>query len=87
VLEFCASELAAKLGRSVEQILARGLNAGDFVSNTSVHLEFVDDSSAEFRYAFFVESSERDLVAVFTEHCGYFVFVRGGLTKFMEQTA
>lgn len=27
VLEFCANELAAKLGRSTEQLLERGLDA------------------------------------------------------------
>jgi hypothetical protein len=69
-------ELSAKLNRSKDELLAKGLSATDFSSNSELAIEFPDGSSANFRYAFFVESKAKNKVAVFTEHCGYFVFPR-----------
>ncbi len=50
-----------------------GLSAADFPSN-GVRVQFADGSYALFRYAFVVHDDDRGEVAVFTEHCGYYVF-------------
>lgn len=68
------NELSAKLEHSPEEILKRGLGAGDFKINSEVKLKFPDGSTASFLHAFFVASEQRQTVAVFTEHCGYFEF-------------
>lgn len=67
-----APELAAALGRPAVEIAARGLGARDFGA-LGVRLRFADGSGAAFRHAFVVKSIEKEAVAVFTEHCGYFV--------------
>ena len=48
------------------------LRANDF--GGTVELEFEDESEARFKWAFCALDSERDELAVFTEHCGYHVF-------------
>ncbi len=48
-----------------------------FSSNVSI--QFEDGSNCFFRYAFLVQDSDRGEIAVFTEHCGYFVFQMRGL--------
>ena len=56
------------------------LSAYDFPSGQSVRLNFPDGSFAFFQYAFVIEDRARQLVAVFTEHCGYHVFPSGELS-------
>ncbi len=69
-------ELSPKLGCAKEVLAAKGLSASDFPVNSELSIEFPDGSTANFRYAFFVESKATNKVAIFTEHCGYFVFPR-----------
>ena len=64
-----AEPLAARLGRTVEEISQDGLQAGDFKVNERVEITLADGSSMSFRYAFVVQGE--GLVGVFTEHCGY----------------
>jgi hypothetical protein len=71
-----AGELAAALGRPEHEIAVHGLDAGDFRAQL-VELEFDDGSRAELRYAFAVTSATKRAIAVFTEHCGYFVVPAG----------
>jgi hypothetical protein len=69
-----AQPLAARLGRSVEEVRSRGLGALDFRGNEAVELTLADGSTMEFRYAFFVHDEAQGAVGVFTEHCGYHGF-------------
>ena len=55
------------------------LGASDFPSDTVIQIHFEDDSKAEFKYAFVIESFEFEEVGLFTEHCGYHIFQAGGL--------
>lgn len=41
---------------------------------TSVRVELMDGSFAEFKCAFAVPSEPKKAIAVFTEHCGHHVF-------------
>ena len=50
------------------------LSAFDFTTNTLVKINFEDNSTVAFRYAFFIKAEEFREVAVFTEHCGYHIF-------------
>jgi hypothetical protein len=50
------------------------LSAHDFPQGQAVRLGFPDGSFAYFEHAFFIEDPARQLVAVFTEHCGYHLF-------------
>jgi hypothetical protein len=47
--------------------------------NSSVMVHFEDGSHCYFRYAFAVEDKDRKELAVFTEHCGYYIFSTRGL--------
>ena len=67
-------ELAHHLGRSVQEIRSKGLDASDFSSNECLHIQLADGSFVQFEYAFHVVNAEKFAIAVFTEHCGYFVF-------------
>jgi hypothetical protein len=69
---FFAAPLAAHLGRTVEEIAAEGLGAGDFSTREEVELLLPDGSQMRLRYAFFVVDG--DLVGVFSEHNGYHLF-------------
>ena len=71
-------ELSAKLGRSKEDLLTRGLSAGDFNLREELAITLHDGSTAHFRYAFFIANKARRSIAVFTEHCGYHVFPYAG---------
>lgn len=51
--------------------------ASDF--RGTVRLRFVDGSYALFEHAFHALDEARKELAVFTEHCGYFVFSSEGL--------
>jgi len=64
------------------------LSAYDFPSGQSVRLNFPDGSFAFFEHAFVIEDRGRQLVAVFTEHCGYHVFPSGELSiAVLKQTS
>jgi phosphoribosylglycinamide formyltransferase-1 len=54
------------------------LSASDF-DGSVVIVDFEDGSSMRFNYAFYVVSEEHEELAVFTEHCGYYVFPIRGL--------
>jgi len=72
IIQDWAEELATFLGRSASEIRENGLSVSDF-PHQELQIKFCDDSEARFKYAFFVESRSKKAVAVFTEHCGYFV--------------
>jgi len=78
IIEDWAEELAEVLGRPAAEILTKGLGAADF-PNQEIQISFDDDSQAHFKYAFFIESQAKKAVAVFTEHCGYFIFPIDGM--------
>jgi hypothetical protein len=80
IIETVVDELSLKLGRSTEEIRQNGLSAFDFTSNDEVEIDFEDGSSVKFKYSFYVECSGKDLIAVFTEHCGYHLFSCLGAT-------
>jgi hypothetical protein len=73
-----ADDLAPVVGRSAAEIREKGLLVEDF-PHQELEIQFVDESSARFKFAFFVESQAKKAVAVFTEHCGYFVLPIAGL--------
>ncbi|HEU5075179.1 MAG TPA: hypothetical protein VFU02_13405 [Polyangiaceae bacterium] len=66
--------LATRLGRDANDIHDEGLGAGDFKLDESIQLELADGSSMFLRYAFAVIDQQQRLVAIFSEHCGYFCF-------------
>lgn len=74
VVQTFAAPLAARLGRSVEEIRAKGLKAVDFRTREGIELVLPDGSTMSFRCAFFVRDDEQRIVGVFTEHCGYHCF-------------
>ena len=74
-----AEELSKRLGRPAAEIRARGLSAYDFSPLEEVEVKFPDGSNAHFMFAFFVVSETRKAVAVFTEHCGYWVIPSWGI--------
>lgn len=67
-------ELSNHLKRSSQSLLTQGLSSEDFPSSSQIELEFPDASKIVFQSAFYLENTARELVAVFTEHCGYHVF-------------
>lgn len=67
-------ELSQHLGRSIDEIRKDGLSASDFPTNESLHIKLMDGSFVQFEYAFHVVNPKKFAIAVFTEHCGYFVF-------------
>jgi hypothetical protein len=77
IIEEWADELAGKLGRPASDIRAEGLSPRDF-SNQQVEIEFEDSSYALFHWAFYIESTAKRAIAVFTEHCGYYVIPIAG---------
>jgi hypothetical protein len=52
--------------------LSKGMLTPEF--NNSVRLQFEDGGFVFFNYAFAVVDEEHEEIAVFTEHCGYYVF-------------
>lgn len=78
IIEDWADDLAPIVGRPAAVIRETGLSVEDF-PHQELEIQFVDESSARFRFAFFVESQAKKAVAVFTEHCGYFVLPIAGL--------
>lgn len=47
--------------------------------NHSVMVRFDDGSFCFYKYAFVLEDKEHKELAVFTEHCGYYVFSTRGI--------
>ena len=54
------------------------LNAYDFFSGQVAKVKFADGSFAEFRYPLVIEAPELNEVGIFTEHCGYHIFIMSG---------
>lgn len=52
--------------------------------NNYVWIDFADGSHCFFNYAFMVRDDERKELAVFTEHCGYYVFSLVGLENYRQ---
>jgi hypothetical protein len=50
--------------------------------NSFVSIQFEDGSNMFFNYAFLVRDEQREEIAVFTEHCGYYVFPTRGLEHY-----
>lgn len=67
-------ELSRYLQISEEILIEKGLTVDAFKGNQNVAVDFPDGSQMKFRYAFFLVSETNERVAVFTEHCGYYVF-------------
>jgi hypothetical protein len=79
IREVFAEPLAARCGRSVEEVRSRGLRAHDFRSNEGIELTLPDGSTMALRYAFFVHDEAQGVIGVFTEHCGYHCFPANNL--------
>jgi hypothetical protein len=79
IIETVAEELSSKLGRPAEEIIEKGLLAYDFNAD-EVEIVFDDGSSANFKCSFYVENPKKNVIAVFTEHCGYHLFRSSGVT-------
>jgi len=73
VLRDWASEVALKLQRSAEELLARGLGASDFSASRSVEIRF-PGVTHRFSFAFAVVRPNTGEAAVFSEHAGYVEF-------------
>lgn len=71
--------IAKKLGRSVDEIEARGLSATDFSFSQEVVLNIPGELECRFKHAFCVIDEEERRVAVFTEHAGYHEFYLAGM--------
>jgi len=65
--------LADQVGRTEQDLRARGLRAQDF--RETLTLRFQDHSHATFHGALIVHDPHARRVVVFTEHCGYFAVV------------
>lgn len=83
-----SSELASKLDRSEAEITKNGLSAYDFgrADTTTVEITWVDESQANFQYAFAIMSTDRSKIGVFTEHCGYFVLQASAIQTVYEDS-
>jgi hypothetical protein len=74
VLQDWVPELAKKLNRSEDALLARGLGATDFSPAKSVEVRFPDGATHRYTFAFAVVRPAANLAAVFSEHSGYLEF-------------
>jgi hypothetical protein len=68
-----AAELAAHLGCSEAEFRANPVRHLNYPCQR-LRVELMDESFAEFRWAFALVSEERKAIAVFTEHCGHHLF-------------
>lgn len=73
ILSDWEQELSEHLCRSVEEIRREGLGTSDFPTNESLHIKLADGSFMQLEYAFHVVNVEKFAIAIFTEHCGYFI--------------
>ncbi|GAL03314.1 hypothetical protein JCM19237_6207 [Photobacterium aphoticum] len=74
-----SEQLSQQLGRSASEISVTGLYCHDF-SADYVELYFEDESYCKFNDALVILNGEKNEVAVFTEHCGYFEFSSLGMS-------
>ena len=74
VIDSWQKELCMHFGCSEQEFAEREfkLRLHDFTS--TVRIELADSSLCEFYHAFVLVSSEKQSVAIFTEHCGHHVF-------------
>jgi len=79
IVDLWTDALAERLGRSAADIREHGLSAYDFPADEVIEVRFAYGDSMKFRFAFFIVDEERRMVAVFTEHSGYFEFSSGSL--------
>ena len=73
VLTDWAPDLAKRLGRPEQELLARGLSVHDFSSGGGMSVEIRSPTGAVFRIpdAFVLVRQDEALAAVFSEHDGY----------------
>lgn len=81
VLFVFADQVATRLGRERDHLIAVGLQANDFTKVVTIHHQ--DGSKLVFRHAFTVTATEHQ--AVFTEHHGYHVFHREDVVLVSEE--
>ena len=74
IVKAWASILAERLERSATEIAEKGLSAYDFRTNEEVEIRFGSGDSMNFKCSFYVVDEDREKIAVFTEHSGYFEF-------------
>lgn len=63
-----AEELAAYFGCALQEV-AEKVRSSSLPTGT-IKIELMDESCAEFRWAFFIVSEPKRAIGVFTEHCG-----------------
>lgn len=73
IRELFAEPLAARFDRTTEQVIG-GLRAGDFPLGQEVRVEHPDGSSMRLQNAFALHDPETELVGIFSEHMGYYLF-------------
>jgi hypothetical protein len=83
IVKTWASILAERLERPASEIAEMGLSAYDFPANEEVEIRFDSGDSMHFKFAFFVVDEDREKIAVFTEHSGYFEFP----SKYLQVTS
>ncbi len=84
VLSDWAEEVAAKIGRPKDQILAKGLGATDFSPLRSIEIRYPNGMIIQIPFAFVVLRRNEGLAAVFSEHSGYMEFVLPEETAVIE---
>ena len=67
-------ELAARLGRSAEELERHGLSASDFSSSCTVEIRYPYGHVHRIMLAFALVRPSARLAAVFSEHAGYSEF-------------
>lgn len=80
VLFVFADQVAERVHRTPDHLIAAGLQAGDFTREVTVRHH--DGSVLVFEHAFTVTAGDHH--AVFTEHNGYHVFHREDVTQIGE---
>ncbi|MCK6508141.1 hypothetical protein L6R53_33045 [Myxococcota bacterium] len=71
VRELFAEPLAARVGRSVDEVREGGLEGGDFPIDSEVEVRLADGSRLVLRHAFAVVDEAQGVVGVGAEHGGY----------------
>ncbi|MBP6748642.1 MAG: hypothetical protein KA144_03300 [Xanthomonadaceae bacterium] len=86
VLSEWAEEVAAKVGRSADDIRTRGIGATDFSPLKSIEIRYPGGMVVQIPFAFVVFRREQSVAAVFSEHAGYMEFVLPEETTVIEIT-
>ena len=86
IISLFSVELSSRLGRSKAEITKNGLSVSDFgpAGTNAVEIVWGDKSQAKFNGAFAIMSADCKRVAVFTEHCGYFVMQAAAIEAVYE---